>query len=584
MADLKEKQFLEEIAQLTAKLRQEIDAKKRKLDTSPKAIIKRRKRVLSGDFEFFVYTYFPHHMWLERGQKPSEFQGRFFKRFPQALFSDDPVRDWYAAPRGEGKSTLLTKLGPLFVAALDLWQRPNVLTELNLKARDKPDIHINYLIVFGAETRMPAKLLEVVKTELINNPQLQLDFPEICGGTGHWKIGEFTTSNGVTMESRGINQAVRGTFSGANRPQLLLSDDIITDSEAKSATERDSRWDTLEAGIDYLGPPDGSVKFMAVNTVLHHDDPISRARNSPGHTVFHFKALVEMPHNMDLWHFCEELMRNDDKRYKLEIAAKDGFAKLKDFPSYKFWLKNKTAMSKGAVVSWPCVRDLYTIMALRVKNLKAFNKEMQGIPRSDDELLFDKFDFWVNRLPEWKTYGACDPSMGKGESADPSSIIIGHYHPPTRKGHIEYCVRKRRQPSLLLADMIKLQKEFNPITWGFENNNAFEWMRKSFANMALDQEVIMPLVGWTAIKSQQEYIESLEPFITDLDPNILFHARCNALIEEMGTYPDKESHHHYDALVSLHLWWVTAVSRSGGIPLARSAKTKSNVNTAGFGR
>ena len=91
MSDLKEKQFLDEIAQLTAKLRQEIDAKKQNLDTSPEAIRKRRKRVLSGDFEFFVYTYFPHHMWLERGQKPSEFQGKFFKRFPLALFSEDTM-------------------------------------------------------------------------------------------------------------------------------------------------------------------------------------------------------------------------------------------------------------------------------------------------------------------------------------------------------------------------------------------------------------------------------------------------------------------------------------------------------------
>jgi len=582
MADLNEKKFLEEIAKLNAKLRQEIDAKKQNLDTSPAAILKRRKRVLTGDFKFFVYTYFPHHMWLEKGQKPSQFQDRFFTRFPLALFSEDPVRDWWAAPRGEGKSTLLTKLGPIFVTVLDLLQRPGVREAVNIKKM--PAIHINYLIVFGAETKMPAKLLEVVKTELINNPQLALDFPEVVGGTGHWKIGEFTTNNGVTMESRGINQAVRGTFSGANRPQLLLSDDIITDSEAKSSTERDGRWDTLEAGIDYLGPPDGSVKFMAVNTVLHHDDPISRAKNSPGHTVFHFKALVEMPRNMDLWHHCEELMRNDDNRYKLAVAEQGGFARLKDFPSFKFWIKNKTAMTKGALVSWPCVRDLYTIMALRVKNLKAFNKEMQGIPRSDDELLFDRFEFWVNKLPDWQTYGACDPSMGKGESADPSSLIIGHYNPKTKKGYVEHCTRKRRQPSVLLADMIKLQNEFNPNCWGFENNNAFEWMRKSFATMALDQKVIMPLTGWTATKSQQEYIETLEPFITDLDPDILFHARCHALIEEMGTYPDKESHHHYDGLVSLHLWWVTAVSRAGGLKLPRSSKTKSNLNLAGFGR
>jgi hypothetical protein len=580
MADLNERQFLKEIGDLTEKLTKEIAAKKRNLDTSPKAIKARRKRVLSGDFEYFVYTYFPHHMWLEDGQMPSEFQSFFYQRFPLVLFSPDPVRDWFAAPRGEGKSTLLTKLGPIFVACLELLQHQKVLLELGLEK--VPAKFIDYMIVFGAETTIPAKLIEVAKIELINNPQLLLDFPEICGATYNWKIGEFTTSNGVKIESRGINQAIRGTFSGASRPQLLLSDDIITDAEAKSAKERNNRWNTLEEGIDFLGPPDGSVKFMAVNTVLHYDDPISRADNSAGHIVFKFKALLEMPDDMDLWGTCEELMRNADKRVKTEFAYKGQMAQLTDLPSYQFWKANITAMSKGAKVSWPSVRDLYNLMALRAKNLKAFNKEMQGVPRSEEDLVFNRFEFWVNRLKDWKTYGSCDPSLGKTETSDPSAIVIGHYNPITKKGHIEYTSRKRRQPSVICSDMIKLHKEFNPITWGFESNNAFDFMRKTFMEKSLESGVIMPLKGFIAIKSQTEYIESLEPYITDLDPSLLFHARCTHLIDEMSTFPESDSNHHYDALVALHIWWVTAVTGSGTNKVY-SKPNPNSVKTAGFG-
>ncbi len=59
---------------------------------------------------------------------------------------------------------------------------------------------------------------------------LALDFPELCKPSAHWKIGEFTTMQGVRFESRGADQAVRGAFHGASRPKVLLSDDIITDA------------------------------------------------------------------------------------------------------------------------------------------------------------------------------------------------------------------------------------------------------------------------------------------------------------------------------------------------------------------
>ena len=67
MADLNTRDFLAEIEQVTSALRRDIEAKERHIDPSPEAIRERRKRVLSGDFEFFVYTYFPHHMWLDDG-------------------------------------------------------------------------------------------------------------------------------------------------------------------------------------------------------------------------------------------------------------------------------------------------------------------------------------------------------------------------------------------------------------------------------------------------------------------------------------------------------------------------------------
>ncbi|PAJ71716.1 hypothetical protein CJF42_25220, partial [Pseudoalteromonas sp. NBT06-2] len=91
----------------------------------------------------------------------------------------------------------------------------NVCDELGVSA---PSLFVDFVILFGAETKMPAKTLEVVKTELLNNNNLALDFPEVCCASPLWKIGEFATAQGVRFESRGADQAVRGAFHGASRP------------------------------------------------------------------------------------------------------------------------------------------------------------------------------------------------------------------------------------------------------------------------------------------------------------------------------------------------------------------------------
>lgn len=574
MADMNSKDFLEEINRITGALRRDIEAKERNLDPSPKGIKARRKRVLGGDFEFFVYTYFPHHMWLDDGQKPSEFQAYFMKWFPNAIELTNGWKNWFAAPRGEGKSTLAVKIAPIYIAALALLQDEEIRQSLGL---NKPNIFMDYVILFGAEAKMPAKTLEVVKTELLNNNNLSLDFPEICSASAVWKIGEFVTPQGVRFESRGADQHVRGAFHGASRPKLLLSDDILTDKEAKSPTERDSRWRFMEAGIQYLGPPDGSVKFLGVNTVLNNDDPISRAESAPGHIVHKFKAIIQFPEHMERWNECRELMLHEDKAFEKRQAAKGIAVSTKDKPSYKFWIKHKRQMSKGSKVSWPSVRDLYDLMCMWAANKREFNREMQGIAKSDEEAIFYQFDFWVNRLSDWKAYGACDPSMGKTEKADPSSLLVGLYNRDSNQLHLEYESRKVRGASRLLNDLIRTQREYNCLVWGFENNNAFDYMRQDFIKRGLDQGIALPLRGVTATVGQDERIGALEPFITNQPAQILFHSKCRLLMDELETWPDKQSSHHYDLSCALSILWMIASTGAGGVPQVSSRRVNKKI-------
>lgn len=390
-----EKEFDAELADLAASLRREIEAWSSGLDPSPAARLARRKRVLlEGDYQFFAYTYFPHHI---RGE-PSLFQAHFCQRLPQLLRQSGGAREWWVAPRGEAKSSLCTKIGPVFIAVQGLLQREDVRREIGLTGELPP--FFDYVILLGAETSLPTKLVEVVKTELTANAALALDFPEACGKSRVWKVGEIVTKTNVKIEPFGAEQAIRGTFHGASRPKVLFGDDLITDAEAKSPTERQNRWTWLEKAIDYLGPPDGTVKYVGVGTVLDNkDDPISRAKRTIGHAVHHFRAIAEMPAHMDLWEACEVLMLNVDKRASTEAVERGEVVSDDMLPSHQFYRAHQADMDAGAVTSWPAVRSLYWLMRQRAKAPRAFATEMQGDQRSDEDKVFGHITFWVQRVP-----------------------------------------------------------------------------------------------------------------------------------------------------------------------------------------
>lgn len=557
-----EKDFLAELSDLASELRREINAHHIGLDPSPTARAARRRRVLvDGDFKFFAHTYFPHHI----RPPSSKFHEHFFSRFPQLLDASNGCKEWWIAPRGEAKSSLTTKVGPCWVAVRALLQNEKVRSEIDWPAVAVLPYFVDYVVMLGAETRLPTKLLEVVKTELTVNAALALDFPEICGRGPQWKVGEFVSKTGVKFEAFGAEQAIRGTFHGSSRPKLLLGDDLITDKEAKSPTERDNRWDWLEKAIDYLGPPDGSVKFVGVGTILNKDDPISRAKRTVGHLVHHFRAIETFPRNMDLWGECQQLMLNDDKAVMEEFAERGLVAPDANLPSFKFYAVNQAAMDEGAVISWPGVRSLFWLMRQRAKNKKAFDTELQGDPRSDEDKTFDRVQFWVIRSNRWLMFGSCDPSVGRGQTSDPSAILVGGYDVERAKLNVIHAEIKRRVPSRLEADLITTQREFCMQAIAFENNGAFEAQRQNIVRESVRKGCPVPLTPVTASGDPESRIDSLEPFITDtMEPRILFSPGLVALLAELDSWPEPQPGHHYDGLSALHLLWMIATTRAVG--------------------
>ncbi|WP_295586047.1 hypothetical protein [uncultured Lamprocystis sp.] len=565
MSGLSTRAFLGELKAERERLGREIAARRLALDPDPAARLARRRRLLvDQDYWWWATTYFPHYV---RGAG-STFQRHFAQRVPQLLRGNAGCVEWWIAPRGEAKTSLATKLLPIWCALDLLLQRPEIRAEVGWT--DPPPPPIDYILLLSAETRLPTKALDAIKTELLQNPSLGLDWPEVCGRGRIWRVTEVLTASGLKIEPFGAEQAVRGSAHGAARPKLLIPDDLITDAEAKSPTERENRWTWVTRAVEYLGPPDGSVKVVGVGTILHRDDPISRAKVTPGHLVHHFRALEAEPVRKDLWGDCEELMRNEDRR--AELAAADAGRKLPvaELPSYRFYLRHQKAMDEGARVSWPGVRSLYELIAKRVRAPRAYATEMQGDGLTD-ERVFSSWTWWSSEPePGWIALGAVDMSIG-GPRNHPSGILWGYWSPSRRALHVREDSVKRRAPSKLRSDLVAGQRRHRAQHIAWENNQAQEDSRRTSIQYGLDQGCPLPLVGVTAIEDRVVRIESLEPYLTDpVAPSILIHPACAALVSELETWPEPQPHHDYEALCCLYMLWGLASSRAAAYALHRT--------------
>lgn len=567
------RQFLRELAADRERLLREIEASRLDLDASPEARAARRRRVLvDADYWWWATTYFPHYV---RGDG-STFQRHFSTRAPQLLRSASGCVEWWIAPRGEAKTSLATKLLPIWCCIQQLLQRPEIRQECGWAGEPPPSI--DYILLLSAETRLPTKALDAIKVELENNPTLALDWPEICGRGRRWKVGEILTASGVQIEPFGAEQAVRGTAVGASRPKLLIPDDLITDAEAKSPTERDNRWTWITRALEYLGPPDGSVKVIGVGTVLHSDDPISRAKRTAGHLVHHFRALEAMPERLDLWAECEERMRNEDRRAEQAAADRGERLELRDLPSARYYRAHQKQMDKGARVSWPGVRDLYQLMRMKVRAPKAFATEMQG-DGSQEDRIFGSWSWWSGEAkPGWVALGAVDPSVG-GRGGHPSGILWGYWDPEAKRLLVREDSIRRRAPSKMRADLIAGQRRYACTAIAWENNNAYELERRAVIRHGLEKGTPLPLVGLTATEERPVRIESLEPYLTDpVEPSILIHPACAGLVSELETWPEPQPHHDYEALSCLYMLWKIGVARAQKWALHRTP----NPATAGL--
>jgi predicted phage terminase large subunit-like protein len=142
----------------------------------------------------------------------------------------------------------------------------------------------------------------------------------------------------------------------------------------------------------------------------------------------------------------------------------------------RFYERRKEDMDAGAVVLWPAMEDLYTLMRMRVEiGRTAFEREKQGLPVNPEicewpEEYFAEhiwFDQWPTTL-NVRTI-ALDPSKGRDAGRGDYSAYVLLGIDLAGVAHVEADMARRPTP-VMVADGAALYRRFRPNVFGVEAN------------------------------------------------------------------------------------------------------------------
>lgn len=448
-----------------------------------------------NDYLFFAKTYFPHYFLIE-GEciLHKELSKLFLKMFSKNKGDKYAL----AAPRGHAKTTHAAKILAIWVICFELRK---------------------FIIEISDAVELVEGNLEAIKVELEDNPRLKADFPQVCGMSKNWKVGEFITNNGIKIKAFGSGKRLRGVTYGPYRPDLVIIDDLENDTNVRSKEQRDKLEDWLDEAVLNLGGVDGKMIVLYIGTILHQDSVLARKLKLSYWNPRKFSSIISFPKRMDLW----------DEYSK--IYKSQGFEECD-----RFYKTNKKLMDEGARVLWKEALPIDALMRKRAENLRAFNKEQMNEPLSENQKFTrEKFHFtkYLPRL-DYKVMWV-DPA-GNGKKSDFTAIAVMGVNKSLRKCYLIEHVMKVMSSNEIIDSVLQLQMRHNCKICGFETNGGQFHLKRWLQEKAFDRNIYLPIKGIHNSKNKQERIESLE--IPIEEGEIEFYGDYELLISQFIEFPE----------------------------------------------
>ncbi|HEY1602081.1 MAG TPA: phage terminase large subunit [Pirellulales bacterium] len=353
-------------------------------------------------------------------------------------------------PRGAAKSTVASLACPLRAA---------------VEASEQ------YIWIVSDTKDQAASHLENIKAELIDNDLLAADYPAAIGKGPVWRSTAIRLRNGVAIEAFGTGQRIRGRRRRANRPTLIVCDDLQNDQHIESVLQRDHSRQWFHGTLLKAGTRTTNIIHLA--TALHRDALALELLRTAGWTSRVFRAIERWPDDMLAWQQWESLYIDVDNADSLRVAR-------------AFYEDRRNAMEAGAVLLWPEQEDLYSLMQMRVESGRsAFEREKQGSPVNPESYEWPEEYFgshiWFEDWPAAVALKvvALDPSKGSDARRGDYSAFVLLAVGTDGLLYAEADMARRPTPQIV-ADGVELCRQFRPDALVIEANQFQDLLGREF--------------------------------------------------------------------------------------------------------
>lgn len=486
-----------------------------------------------------------------------------FSRMHEELFpllekmvDDQPRRLAVAAPRGHAKSTLTSLALPLWAAIYG-------------KAR--------FIVIVSATKEQAVGLLRHIRDELMHNPRIKTDFPGIArkdGGKGSgnqpkpWRDNRITLSNGVVIAAFGAHQGLRGARAGAERPDLIIADDLEDPEQVISEEQREKLSQWFNGTLLHAGGPRTSV--IAIGTILHHDALLSHLSDPGGSNGWHgriYRAVAAWSSRPDLWEEWARVFRKESS-----VEPQNGTKAGGPEAAADYFQDRRDDMLQGTEVLWPDRESYHDLMVMREREGRiAFQAEKQNEPLDPAQCVFTQtpIRYWDDEFkdeqallasigPHW-IIAACDPSLGV-KNGDYSAIVILAKSTTTKRCYVLAADIARRTPDQIIDRLCHYHQMYGFKRLAVESNQFQVMLVKQLKERLRQLNRSTPSITCVDSRSnKQSRILSLEP---ELAQGRLIMARQHSVLnDQLTAFPVAK---HDDGPDALEMAMSEATKYSGG--------------------
>lgn len=484
-----------------------------------------RRQSTEGSILNFAMVYLAHH--LKTALSPAHLQ--VYKTL-QEISKGRDKRYVLAAPRDFGKSTMITLVYVLYSIC---YRRES------------------FIVLMSNTTKLATRILDNVKSELISNPLLREDFPELFEYKGEpkpprWTRNDIETRTGIKVMAISVEESCRGLRYKEHRPTLIICDDLEKGDAYSSIEAIEKVKDWFDRSIRMLGSP--KTNIIMLGTFFHPYCIIGELLNEEKNPEWRkeiISALVSEPKNTELWQQWSNIL-NGRGDYKGEAGPEAAKA---------FYMANKEDMDKGGESIWPQRWDVYQLKCEQDVNPLIFSSERQNKPMDRKTQIFklEELRFWTDQyknnedlqksLQNLTYYCSCDPSTGKG---DYSAIIIVARDNDTNLLYVLEADICRRSIDETINDIIAYAQRYYLAMLVVETNGfqiiVSNQLQERLANIGIYLNIV-------DVNSRPHKMERIQGLHSVTHPGILkFDKRHTLLIQQLTLFPMEKYDDGPDAL------------------------------------